>query len=249
MEANPDERLWYQKIFAIGDHPFLNVGFLAWGLFVAIVWATVRDDVYLIAKAGEIVALALGRLLIQHQLRYFFGGLLATSLALPIALYTTTPIFWHEFLPIRSQEFLQTILLGGLCGLPLFFIGFWWLRKRASSSVPSKPDPQWIKGLNQLFKWTLAGMFFSFHLASPPLIIAGILIFLAGMIALATVRLSLTTYHVGNLLLMVGIGTIVIAFLLIPLGIAHVNGGEAAMAAIPGFGLAVLGLILRAGRS
>lgn len=248
MDQQPQTHRWYKNLPAISDHPFITAAFLAWGLFVAIVWATARDDVYLIAKAGEIVALALGKFLIERQIKWFFGGLLATGLALPVALYTTTPIFWGSFLPILSGEFFEVVGLGGLCGLPLLLISIWGLR-RPQKIEPPKPDPRWIKGLNHLFKWTLAGMLFSFHIANPPLIILGILVFLGGMICLATVRLHLTLHHVGNLLILVGGGTVVIAILLIPLGIAHVDGAEAAMAVIPGVILAILGFFLRVSRA
>ena len=132
---------------------------------------------------------------------------------------------------------------------PMYLLIAIWGLRRPEKIEPPKPDPRWIKGLNHLFKWTLAGMLFSFHIANPPMIILGILVFLGGMICLATVRLHLTLHHVGNLLILVGGGTVVIAILLIPLGIAHVNGGEAAMAVIPGVALAILGFFLRLGRS
>ncbi|MDF1755263.1 MAG: hypothetical protein P1U89_20910 [Verrucomicrobiales bacterium] len=235
----------FERLKAIWNHPLINVGFLVWGLFVGIVWATVRDDVYLIAKAGEIIALALGRFLIRRETRMFFTGILATSLAIPIALYTTSPIFFRERLPIVSQESFELFGLGILCGLPLFFIGIWGLRWRRLPTETDREDPAWVSKLNHIFKWALLGMVLSFHIANPFLIIAGILIFLGGMICLAKVRLSLTLRHVGNFLLIVGIGTVVVSLLLIPVGIAHVSGAEAALAVVPGVILAFLGVAIR----
>ncbi|MDF1813238.1 MAG: hypothetical protein P1V20_13655 [Verrucomicrobiales bacterium] len=248
MEKEEQERSLYQRFVAATDNPSFNLTALVWGLFLAMVWATVRNDVYLLAKAGEIIALALGKLLIQRQIRWFFRGLLATAPAIPVAVYTTTPIFWRKFLPVGSEEFFETLLLGCLCGLPVFCLAVWGLRRKSGPEQALNPDPAWFKRLNQIFKWALAGMVLSFHLANPPLIIAGILVFLVGIICLAKVRLNLTIKHVGNFLIIVGGATVIIALLLIPLGIAHVSGGEAAMAVIPGAILALLGFLLRTSR-
>lgn len=247
MEIENQNQPVYKRILGVADHPLFNLGTLIWGLFLAIVWATRNNDVYLLAKAGEVVALALGKMLIQRQLSWFFRGLLLTGIAIPVALYTTTPIFWHRYLSPGSEEFIQIVFLGVLCSLPLVFVALWGMRKKAVQSAPDRSDPGWVKVLNLTFKLALAVMLLSFHHANPPLIILGILVFLGGMIALSVVRLRLTLRHVGNFLVIVGGAVAIIAVLLVPLGIAHVSPGEAALAVVPGVILAALGFFIRLG--
>lgn len=219
---------------------------LLWGtgVLVAALLAPLTGDELRIVTGIELALLALVRLALKQEMRWFWSLVIATGVAMPFMALGSVPLFYGGGLTWESG-----MATGGLaCGPGLSTVAAGVLGLR----LPYEPveDPGWLRAIDTLMHLAIAVAALTFMVgvyAPGPVILAGGLL-TVGLVVVLKQRMRWTRRGVGLALAWVGNTVAATAALLWVTSTGHVSQGEALVAIAPAglIGLVGMGLTLRA---
>ncbi|MCB9795726.1 MAG: hypothetical protein H6741_23780 [Alphaproteobacteria bacterium] len=232
---------------ALLRHPGADYAMLWAGALIGGVYATWAGDELHIVTGAEIALMALLRLAIKDQMRWFFVGLATLAALMPVVAVTTAPLFY--FGDLNLDAVLET---GGVALGPALLLGGFaaWGARHARPPSP-EPPPNWVRHVERGLGWAVVLMALAlgsgqWGLPTVAATLLGALGAFAGLVALLWLRLKLTRRGVGAVLLAVGAFVVAGGALLVATQGGRVSVGEASLAMVPGAALALLGLVVLA---
>ncbi|MCB9742194.1 MAG: hypothetical protein H6741_18510 [Alphaproteobacteria bacterium] len=228
---------------ALLRHPAMDYLMLWVGMAVGGLYSTWSGDELHIVTGAEIALMALLRFAMRDRMRWFFIGLGTVAAMLPLLAISTGPLFYLGGL--RLDVALE---LAGVAALPALGLGAFaaWGARHAKPPSP-EPPPAWVGTVERAMGLAVLLMAVSlgsgqWGLATVTATILGAVGAFVGLLALLWLRLSLSPRGVGAVLVAVGGFVMGGAALLVATQGGRVSPGEAALAAVPGALLALVGL-------